>query len=361
MTTSSLAVRRARLDRLDALEPDHAVVPRFLRRLLRDARRRAADVERPHRQLRARLADRLRGDDADRLADFDHACRWRGRGRSTSCRRRGGDAQVSTERIFTFSMPASSMRCARSSSISWLASMIVSPRERVDELLERDAADDPVAQRLDDLAAFDDGPRLDAVERAAVDLGDDHVLRHVDETPRQVARVGRLQRRVGQALARAVRRDEVLEHRQPFTEVRRDGRLDDLARRLGHQAAHAGQLADLLLAAARAGVGHDVDRVEAARPCRWSFISLEHLVRDFSVVSDQMAMTLLQRSPLVMAPSRYCCSTRMTSCARLVDELFFSLGMTRSSMPIDRPDSRRVGEPEVLQPVEHLDGALRAP
>ena len=33
--------------------------------------RRAADVERPHRQLRARLTDRLRGDDADRLADVD--------------------------------------------------------------------------------------------------------------------------------------------------------------------------------------------------------------------------------------------------------------------------------------------------
>ena len=33
--------------------------------------RRAADVEGPHRQLRARLADRLRGDDADRLADVD--------------------------------------------------------------------------------------------------------------------------------------------------------------------------------------------------------------------------------------------------------------------------------------------------
>ena len=31
----------------------------------------AAGVERPHRQLRARLADRLRGDDADRLADAD--------------------------------------------------------------------------------------------------------------------------------------------------------------------------------------------------------------------------------------------------------------------------------------------------
>ena len=36
-----------------------------------DEVRRAADVERTHRQLRARLTDRLRGDDADSLADVD--------------------------------------------------------------------------------------------------------------------------------------------------------------------------------------------------------------------------------------------------------------------------------------------------
>ncbi len=59
--------------------------------------------------------------------------------------------------------------------------------ERIDDLLERHAADDAVAQRLDDLARLDDGARLDAVERAAVVLRDDHVLRHVHETARQVA------------------------------------------------------------------------------------------------------------------------------------------------------------------------------
>ena len=50
----------------------------------------AAGVERPHRQLGARLADRLGGDDADRLAGADHARRWRGCGRSTPGRRRSG-------------------------------------------------------------------------------------------------------------------------------------------------------------------------------------------------------------------------------------------------------------------------------
>jgi uncharacterized protein YndB with AHSA1/START domain len=44
-------------------------------------------------------------------------------------------------------------------------------------------------------------------------VGDDHVLGDVDQPAGQVAAVGRLQRRVRQALARAVGRDEVL-HRE---------------------------------------------------------------------------------------------------------------------------------------------------
>ena len=73
------------------------------------------------------------------------------------------------------------------------------------------------------------------------------VLRDVDETARQVTGVRRLERGVREALASAVGRDEVLENRETLAEVRGDRRLDDLARRLGHQAAHTGQLPDLLL------------------------------------------------------------------------------------------------------------------
>src|SRR5205814_3768583 len=101
-------------------------------------------------------------------------------------------------------------------------------REGIEDLLERRTADDAVAQRLDDLARFDNRLRFDAVDRAAVDFVDDHVLRDVDETPRQITRVRRLERGVGEALARAVRRNEVLHHFEALTEVRRDGRLDDL-------------------------------------------------------------------------------------------------------------------------------------
>jgi hypothetical protein len=44
-----------------------------------------------------------------------------------------------------------------------------------------------------------------------------------------------------------VGRDEVLQHRETLAEVRGDRRLDDLAGGLGHEAAHGGELADLLL------------------------------------------------------------------------------------------------------------------
>ena len=54
------ALRLARLEQLDDA-----------RQAVRDVRAGdAAGVERPHRQLRAGLADRLRGDDADRVADL---------------------------------------------------------------------------------------------------------------------------------------------------------------------------------------------------------------------------------------------------------------------------------------------------
>jgi len=59
----------------------------------------------------------------------------------------------------------------------------------------------------------------------AVVLGHDHILRHVDQDAASGSRIGCLERRVGQTLACAVRRDEVFEHGQPFAEVRGDGRL----------------------------------------------------------------------------------------------------------------------------------------
>ena len=145
------------------------------------------------------------------------------------------------------------------------------------DALERNAANDAVAQRLDDFAGLDDRADVDTLDRSAIDLGDDDVLGHVNETTGQVARVSGLERGISQTLTCAVRRDEVLEHGEAFAEVRRDGRLDDFAGRLGHQSAHTGELTNLLLRTAGAGVGHDVDRVHGSFLVRLLHVA-EHLI-----------------------------------------------------------------------------------
>ncbi len=225
----------------------------------------AAGVERPHRQLRARLADRLRGDDADRVADLAHlaggeedAVAGAAHAELAAALEHRADRQRRLLRVSS-SCSTISRRRGLDSSSPFSASTVLPGLPLASGLCTSSASVRP--RRL----LF--GPseverQLDEVLRLAVLLADDHVLRDVDETPRQVARVGRAERGVGEALAGAVRRDEVLEHRQALHEVGLDRALDDLALRIRHQAAHAGELADLLERSARAGVGHHVDRVQ---------------------------------------------------------------------------------------------------
>ena len=87
------------------------------------------------------------------------------------------------------------------------------------------------------------------------------ILRDVDQTAGEVSGVGGLQSRVRETFPRAVRGIEVFQHVQAFLEVRNDRGLDDLAGRLGHQAAHSGQLLHLGRRAARSRMRHHVDRI----------------------------------------------------------------------------------------------------
>src|SRR5262249_24959508 len=65
----------ATFDELQVDELDDAVVARLDGGTLGNARRGTADVEGTHGELRAGFADGLRGDDADRFTEFDHAAR----------------------------------------------------------------------------------------------------------------------------------------------------------------------------------------------------------------------------------------------------------------------------------------------
>src|SRR3546814_488124 len=96
----------------------------------------------------------------------------------------------------------------------------------------------------------------------AVELADDQLLCDVDEAPGEVAGVGGAKSRVDEALASARRGDEVLEHREPLAEVALDGTRDHVATGVGHQAAHARDLADLHHVPSGTGADHHVDGVE---------------------------------------------------------------------------------------------------
>ena len=269
----------------DRLVPDDdlAFEVRLDERLLVDLRR-TADVEGAHGQLRAGLADRLRRDDADRLAVVD--------------RRAAGE--IAAVALAADAVDELAGQCRAdlhfldAGLVDGVDMGLLHQRAALDDhlagggithVIAGRAAEDARAERGHHGAGIDDGAHLDAELGAAVVLRDDAVLRDVDQTAGQVAGVRGLQRGVREALAGAVGRVEVFEHREAFLEVRDDRRLDDLARRLGHQAAHAGELAHLRRRTARTGVRHHVDRVDVGIRALGRLLGrgdlLHHLLGDF--------------------------------------------------------------------------------
>src|ERR1035441_4797488 len=185
-------------------------------------------------------------------------------------------SQVSTERILTFSMSALSMSRALTSSISSFAlasnsfgfcgfrsehamlafagqhradfdllnvrvidepgldlvNLFVRLGEqllrllRIRDTITRKAADEAGAQLSHLALAFVDSRDPDAVGRAAILLANNRVLRHILQLAGHVTRVGGLEGGVGQPLAGAVGRDEVLEHREALAEVGENRLID---------------------------------------------------------------------------------------------------------------------------------------
>src|SRR5713226_9050315 len=247
---------------LEIHELDDAVVARLQRGAFGNAGGGSADVEGAHGELRARLADGLRSDDADGFAQFDHAT---GSEVAAIAQRANAAAGFASEHgTDAHALDSRALHLVGEFLGDFLADVDDDRALEVLDLVERNAAHDAVAERLDFDAGFDDGFNENSVRSAAIALVDDHVLRDVDEAAGEVAGIGGLERRIGQALARAVRRNEVLQHGKAFAEVGSDRRFDDFAGRFGHQTAHAGKLADLLFRTARAGVRHDVNGVDVA-------------------------------------------------------------------------------------------------
>ena len=173
-----------------------------------------AGVERTHRELGTRLTDRLGSDDADGLTDFNRTVR---RERAAVAEATGALLGVTREHR------------AHLDAVDPVG----------DELIDESERDVVVAMRNDfatrrhcvfgKLARDHGGIRVVVLDQRAIGslgrddlrestigiaihLTNDHVLRHVDETTREVARVRGTECGVRTTLARTVRRDEVLEH-----------------------------------------------------------------------------------------------------------------------------------------------------
>ena len=229
-------------------------------------------------------------------------------------------------------------------------------RNRVVNGVAANAAADRIGQRPFDLLALVDGALADAHRGAAVVHRHDDVLSHVGQLARQIAGVGRLEGGVGQTLAGAVRRAEILQYGQPFAEIRLDRRLDDGAVRLGHQTAHTGQLANLLDAAAGAGVGHQEDRVQVRGAVAAVVLEVfHHLLGDFVArvrpqVDDGVVALDFGDVALVVLPAEM-----FDLLFRRVEDAFLVLRRPQIVGREAEARARRFAEAEFLHAVEQLN------
>ena len=169
-------------------------------------RAQTADVEGTHRQLRARFADGLRGDDTHRRADFHqparrhvHAVALRAAAQLgfAQQRRAHADLAVAAQEIFDL------LPDLRRDQLAFHDDLFAG--HQMHDLVASRSPADRIRQRHFDLLATIHRTLRQAVERAAIRRRDYDVLRDFDELAGQVAGIRRLQRGVGQSLAGAVR------------------------------------------------------------------------------------------------------------------------------------------------------------
>ena len=326
-------------------------------RLLEHTRGDTTDVERAHRQLRARLADGLRGNDADRFAEL-HA-------------RAGGEVAPVTGHADAMLAFASEHRtnldllCA--AGLDGLGGVFVDFAAGlyqqllgiawVANVFAREASNDAFGQFHHFIFAFIDRLHPNAVGCAAIVNLHDHVLRDIDKLAGEVTRVGSLKGRVGQTFARTVGRNEVFQDSQAFAEVRENRFLDDVTGRLGHQPADTGQLANLLAIAARAGVHHQRDRIElllalVAVQC------LQHHVRDLVSAMRPDIDDLV----VAFAGRDHAFAILLLDFGNLLLRVLNFLALLLRDDHIIDPDGAtgfgRLAEAQFLQTIEHNDSAF---
>src|SRR5579875_3341260 len=309
--------------------------------------RDAAGMEGPQRQLRPGLADRLRGDDPDGLADIDLAP-----GREIAAVAHRADAVLGLTRQHRANLDGGDPGLE-----DQLGGVLIDFFVALDDLQARvlgmldvlggTPADDTIDEGFDRLLPDANVGHGDPLRGPAVVLADDDVLRHVDQTPRQVAGVGRAQRGVGQTLTRTVRRDEVLEDGEPFFERGLDRDFEDAPRRIAHETAHTAELLDLRDRTARTRSRHHEDGVE--RILRGLHRG-RNVVRRLRPDVDRLVVLFFRRDEtLIEEPVQI-----LDLVLRLLQDLVL---LRRDDDVVDRnrrPRERRIAEPERLDRVQEL-------
>src|SRR5512142_3348022 len=142
-------------------------------------------MEGAHGELRAGLTDGLGGNDADRLTDVDHVP-----ASQVAAVAQHADASPGLAGQHRPNLDLGDAGILHDANLL-LGDLLVGLHQhlagvRIEDVVDRHTAENTIAQLLDDLAALFERSNLDALERAAVILGDDAVLRHVDEATREV-------------------------------------------------------------------------------------------------------------------------------------------------------------------------------
>ena len=183
-------------------------------------------MEGTHRQLGARLSDRLGRDDADRFAD-GHGVD----GRQVGAVALGADAVLGLAGQHRAD-PDAFHAVLVHQQVGFLVAhhRVAADHDLagfgIDKVLRQVAAVQTLGERFDHFLAVLDVVDLDPLMGAAVVGADDDVLRHVHQPAGQVTRVGGAQRGVGQALAGAAGGNEVFQHVQAFAVVGADRHLN---------------------------------------------------------------------------------------------------------------------------------------
>src|SRR3989338_4386625 len=187
----------------------------------------------------------------------------------------------------------------------------------------------------------------------AIIFGNDDIVRDINQSSSQVTGFGSLQRSVGLALSGSVSGDEIFQNSQSFLVTGPDGKINNLAGRVYHQAFHPRHLSQLTKRPSGAGRHHGVNRahfIHRSRNQVFNFIfgSLPNFY-DF-VVSFRIG----QKAVLILA------FDFNSQLFRFRQNFFFIFRQFKVVITPAYAGSRRIFETEFFYPVQNIRSSVNA-